>query len=292
MQGKIVKGIAGFYYVHVPENGIFECKAKGIFRKDNTKPLVGDDVCLEVLDVAAKLGNINEILNRKNTLLRPAVANVDQAMLIFSIVRPKPNFQLLDRFMIMMKMQDIPCIILFTKTDLSTDNDISALQDIYKDCDCTILSISAVLGEGVDQVQKLLEGKTTVVAGPSGVGKSTLINCLQAGTYMETGAISEKIERGKHTTRHSQLITINSETYIMDTPGFTSLNPPELKKEDLGYYFPEFLEYSRFCRFQGCAHIHEPDCGVKEALNLGKINGYRYESYCNLYKELSEKRRY
>lgn len=243
MQGKIVKGIAGFYYVHVDGDTIFECKAKGIFRKDNEKPLVGDDVTIEVLDEENKLGNISAILPRKNALIRPAVANVDQALVIFSIVKPVPNFNLLDRFLIMMEQQSLPCIICFNKQDISTEEERDKLKKIYEGCGYKVVFVSAKLEEGLEKLEELLCGKTTTVAGPSGVGKSSIINRLQGDICMETGEISQKIERGKHTTRHSQLIALGDKTYIMDTPGFSSLSLTNIEKEDLQSYYQEFALY-------------------------------------------------
>lgn len=292
MQGKIVKGIAGFYYVHVAGSGIYECKAKGIFRKDKKKPLVGDDVELDILDEKEKLGNIAGLLPRKNELIRPAVANVDQALVIFAVCKPQPNFGLLDRFLIMMKRQKIPTAVCFNKMDIASEEEQRSLAEIYRNCGCQVLFVSAREREGIEELSALLEGKVTAVAGPSGVGKSSLINLLHPDARMETGEISRKIDRGRHTTRHSELFTLGGGTYLMDTPGFSSLYLEGMEKEELREYFPEFTEYEPFCRFQGCMHIHEPDCGVKEALEAGKISRRRYESYTELYEDLKEKRRY
>ncbi|MBQ7954268.1 MAG: ribosome small subunit-dependent GTPase A [Lachnospiraceae bacterium] len=293
MQGKIIKGIAGFYYVHVEDLGIYECKAKGIFRKDNTKPLVGDDVRLEILDDDEKKGNITEILPRKSSLIRPAVANVDQALVIFAIVKPSPNFNLLDRFLIMMEQQKLPCIICFNKKDIASDEDCEKLKETYENCGYQVLFVSAHEEEGgMEELKALLHGKTTTVAGPSGVGKSSLVNRLQSGVCMETGEISKKIERGKHTTRHSQLIALEGNTYIMDTPGFSSLSLFDMEKEDLQGYYPEFAEHEKNCRFGGCSHISEPICGIKDALAEGKISKTRYENYVLLYEELKGKKKY
>ena len=208
MQGKIIKGIAGFYYVRVVESGIYECKAKGVFRKEKIKPLVGDVVEIDILDDTQKKGNIVEILERKNELIRPAVANIDQALVVFAVTKPKPHFNLLDRFLIMMESKGIPVILCFNKKDIATEPEIQELKEIYASCGYQIVFTSALEEENVDEVKKLLEGKTTAIAGPSGVGKSSLINILQPEAQMETGSISEKIERGKHTTRHSELICI------------------------------------------------------------------------------------
>lgn len=292
MRGKIMKGIAGFYYVHVEGYGVYECKAKGIFRKEGVKPLVGDNVELDVLDEAEKLGNIRQILPRKSELLRPAVANVDQALVLFAIVKPNPNFNLLDRFLIHMERQQLPTVICFNKEDIASDQEKEALRRSYVTCGYQVLFISVLENRGVEQVKTILEGKTTTLAGPSGVGKSSLINRLAPHISMETGEISEKIARGRHTTRHSEIIPLGRETYIMDTPGFTSLAIPDITKEELGGYYPEFREYEPFCKFRGCAHLSEPSCGVKEAVEAGKISQVRYENYKILYRELQETKRY
>lgn len=292
MQGKIIKGIAGFYYVNVVKSGLYECKAKGIFRKEKLKPLIGDVVEIDILDETEKKGNITEILERKNELIRPAVANIDQALVVFAVAKPKPHFNLLDRFLIMMESKEIPVILCFNKKDIASEKEIEEIKDIYGKCGYQIVFTSALEEENTDTLKKLLHGKTTAIAGPSGVGKSSLINIFQPDARMETGSISEKIERGKHTTRHSELIEIEENTYIMDTPGFSSLYTNEFEKEELKYYFSEFAECEGQCRFLGCDHVHEPDCAVKEAVAEGKIHKVRYENYLEMYHELKEKRRY
>lgn len=292
MQGKIIKGIAGFYYVHVEGQGVYECKAKGIFRKEHVKPLVGDNVDLDVLDGGKMLGNIRSILPRKSALLRPAVANVDQALILFAIVKPNPNFNLLDRFLIRMERQSLPTIICFNKQDIATLEGKDSLRKAYETCGYHVLFISALENEGIESVKALLHGKTTTLAGPSGVGKSSLINRLSPTANMQTGAISEKIERGRHTTRHSEIIALGEGTYIVDTPGFTSLDISEITKEELGFYYPEFVQYEPYCKFSGCAHISEPSCGVKEAVESGKISRVRYDNYRVLYQELKDRKRF
>lgn len=292
MQGKIIKGIAGFYYVHVVEFGIYECKAKGAFRKEKVKLLVGDNVEIDVLDEEKKLGNVVGLLPRENELIRPAVANIDQALVVFAITKPKPHFNLLDRFLVMMESKKIPIILCFNKKDIAEEKEIRELEEIYESCGYRIIFTSAKEEENIKLVKEVLQGKTTAVAGPSGVGKSSLINLFQSEIQMETGSISEKIERGKHTTRHSELIPIDEESYIMDTPGFSSLYVNAFEKEELKYYFPEFEQYEGLCKFNGCDHIHEPNCAVKQAVEEGKIHRVRYENYMEMYKELQEKRRY
>ena len=292
MQGKIIKGIAGFYYVHVAGSGVYECKAKGIFLKDGVKPLVGDDVEMEVTHEKDMEGNIMRILPRKNELVRPAVANIDQALVVFAVTKPKPHFNLLDRFLVMMETKEFPAILCFNKADIAGDAEIAGLKAVYENCGYPLIFTSAKKEENIDRLKELLQGKPTAVAGPSGVGKSSLLNRLQSGVKMETGSISRKIERGKHTTRHSELIMLGDESYIMDTPGFSSLYAGNMEKEDLKYCFPEFAPYEGKCRFNGCGHIHEPGCAVKQAADEGKIHRIRYEDYVMMYRELQERKRY
>ena len=286
MQGKIIKGIAGFYYIYAEDGNVYECKAKGIFRKDNFKPLVGDNVEITVLNEEEKEGSVTSILPRRNSLIRPAVANVDQAFLIFAMENPKPNFLLLDRFLIMMKQQEIPAVICFNKKDVGEKEEMEKLYEIYTGCGYRVVLSSTYEGEGMDEIHEILKGKTTVVAGPSGVGKSSITNCMQGEVQMETGEISKKLKRGKHTTRHSQVIPVEKNTFLVDTPGFSSLYLTDMKEEELRDYFPEFVMYEPQCRFQGCMHIHEPGCAVKEALSEGKISQQRYDNYLALYLSL------
>ena len=290
MQGKIMKGIAGFYYVYTKQ-GLVECKARGIFRKEQIKPLVGDLVEVEITEdteAAPEMpaGNIVEILPRSNELVRPAVANVDQALVIFAIVKPDPNYNLLDRFLINVKRQSLPCVICFNKKDLASEQERGELLAAYEGCGCRVIFVSGIAGEGFSELAECLEGKTTVLAGPSGVGKSTIVNRLYPQANMETGEISAKIERGMHTTRHSELIAIGEGSYILDTPGFSSLGLFDLEKERLAGFYPEFAAHERYCRFGGCAHIGEKDCGVKSAVEEGAVSRMRYENYRLLYEEL------
>lgn len=291
MKGKIVKGIAGFYYVWCEDERLYECKAKGGFRKVGIKPLVGDNVLLQILDTDKRLGNIEEILPRKNELLRPSVANVDQAMVLFAMANPMPNLNLLDRFLLMMEWQGVETVICFSKQDMVSQEEEKRYQQIYEKCANRVLTISNTEKTGISAVSECLRGKTTVLAGPSGVGKSSLVNLIFPEAQSETGAISEKIQRGKHTTRHSQLFYLGNQTFLFDTPGFSSLRPPEVTKEQLHQYFTEFLPYEGQCRYWGCSHIHEPGCVVQEALAKGEICKSRYENYVQIYEELSESER-
>lgn len=293
MTGKIIKGIAGFYYVHDRQSRVYECKAKGIFRNRGIKPVVGDDVEFTVLDEESKEGSIDEILPRKNVLIRPASANVDQALVVFAVTQPEPNFNLLDRFLIMMEAQEIPVTICFNKTDLDGEGKQEEFRNIYESAGYQVLLASTRSQSGLDEIHSFLQGKTTILAGPSGVGKSSLTNLLQPEAEMETGSISQKIQRGKHTTRHAELFCVEGDTYLMDTPGFSSMYLEEIEPEKLKYYFPEFEAFESECRFLAdCVHVGEPVCGVKAALERGEIARSRYDNYVLLYQELKNRKKY
>ena len=292
MQGRIVKGIAGFYYVEVKGPLVYECKAKGIFRKDGIKPIVGDNVEIEIIDEDQRQGNLVKILPRTNMLIRPPVANVDQAVILFAIVKPNPNYNLLDKFLITMRQVDLPVIICFNKQDIATGEEQQELYDAYEKCGYTVLFISVKEERGLDELKALLKGKTSTLAGPSGVGKSSLLNKLVPDASMQTGELSKKIDRGKNTTRHSELFLVKEltddegETFIIDTPGFTSLELRDVNTDSLMNYYPEFVEYEPECRFGGCSHIAEPDCGVKNAVKEEKVSKVRYDNYKVIYSEL------
>ncbi len=293
MRGKIIRGVGGFYYVHAKDGEIYECRAKGIFRKEKVKPLVGDNVEISLVEDSEKLtGNVDRILPRKNVLIRPAAANVDQALVVFAVTSPEPNLNLLDRFLISMEQQKIPVIICFNKTDLAGEGRTEELLEIYRGSGCRVCGISVEKNQGIHEVRQLLEGKTTVVAGPSGVGKSSLTNALQPEARMEVGEVSRKIDRGRHTTRHTELIVLWGDTYFLDTPGFSSLYLTGISSQELWRYFHEFRRYEPYCRFQGCMHASEPDCGVKEALEAGEISRVRYENYLQLLEELKSAKKY
>lgn len=292
MQGKIIKGIAGFYYVHAKDNNVYECKAKGVFRNRKIKPLVGDDVELDIVDADKLIGNINDILPRKNELIRPAVANIDQTLVVFASLSPEPNFNLLSRFLVMMDWNDVPAIVCFNKSDQVDEAEIKRLTGIFENCGAKVIVTSVPRNEGIEELKELLIGKTTSFAGPSGVGKSSILNGIFPDANSQIGDISEKINRGKHTTRHSEIYNVAKDTYIMDTPGFTSLECADIGDTELHYYFNEFAEYEGNCRFNGCVHVNEPDCRVKEAVAEGKISKVRYDIYLEMYNELKAKRKY
>ena len=290
MTGKIIKGVGGFYYVHDRVSKVYECRARGVFRNLGIKPLVGDDVEIEIL--SGTEGNVTKILPRKNAIIRPAVANIDQAMVVFAAADPKPNRNLLDRFLVTMGYQGVPVVLCINKADLDQEEQARKLAEIYEKAGYEVLLISALHDEDLEQVRSRLHGKTTALAGPSGVGKSTLTNRIQPEASMETGAVSEKIRRGRHTTRHSELFFVAPDTFLMDTPGFSSIFVDDMEPGELAALFPEFESFVPQCRFLGCAHVGEPECGIKDAVSRGEIDKERYENYRLIYEELKNKRRY
>lgn len=292
MTGIIMKGIGGFYYVYVEGAGLYECRAKGIFRNKKQKPKVGDTVDIDVISEADKTGNLVAIHPRKNEVLRPVVANVDQALVIFAIKDPEPNINLLNRYLIMMEKEEIPVIICFNKADLATEEERERLRKDYAGCGCKVVFTSIRENLGLEELKADLAGKVTVLAGPSGVGKSSTVNYISSDMKMQTGELSEKIKRGKNTTRHSELIRIDHDSYLVDTPGFSSLYIENIEKEDLRFYFPEFADYENCCRFNGCVHVYEPDCKVKADVEAGLISRARWEDYCRIYEELAQAKKW
>ncbi len=289
MTGKIIKGIAGFYYVDVAGSGIYQCKAKGLFRRQKIKPLVGDEVRITVTHEQDMEANIEEIFPRKSELYRPAVANVDQVVIVMALANPEPDGGVIDRFLVQMEKLGLPAIVCFNKADLVSDEKLNLLKKRYESAGYTTLAVSVKENAGIRELKSLLKGKTTALAGPSGVGKSSLVNLLSSEDIMETGEISAKLKRGKNTTRCVTLIVVDDDTFICDTPGFTSFEADETDKDVLRQYFPEIWEHEGECRFIGCAHMQEPDCAVKKAVEDGTIDAERYASYVRLYNELKDK---
>lgn len=291
MEGRIVKTLSDFYYVY-SSGEVYQCKAKGLFRKEKTVPLVGDRVEFSLTNAKDIEGNVTEILPRKSQLQRPAVANIDAVLLVFALKSPEPNFYLLDRFLAIMEKEELETILIFNKGDLDGDNIGVAYKKAYEEVGYKCVLVTAATGKGMENIKNAIAGKTVSVAGPSGVGKSTIINYLTGKQLMETGSVSAKNLRGKQTTRHTELVPVDDNTFIVDTPGFSSTDITGIGTENLSHCFPEFTEPMEQCRFAGCAHISEPDCGVKTALLQGRIQNSRYENYVKMYNELKNQRQY
>lgn len=292
IKGRLVKGIGGFYYVDI--NGeVFECKARGILRQMKITPLVGDYVEISILDHEKKLGVLEKIMERKTELIRPTVANVDQAIIVFAVTQPEPNLSLLDRFLVLAEVEELDIVICLNKMDLVEDTQqYKSILDIYRNTGYQFLLTNSKDCESILALKEMLMNKTNVFAGPSGVGKSTLLNKIKPGLKLETGDISKKTSRGKHTTRHAELISIGEKTWVVDTPGFSSLNIDFIKEENLPYLFPEFAPYLDQCKFSSCLHIDEPKCAIKEAVKINKISEERYASYLLFREEIRKNRRY
>lgn len=293
INGKIIKGIGGFYYVDT-EKGLYECRARGIFRKNKITPLVGDRVSISVVDEENKKGVVEEIEKRDTELVRPPIANVDKALIVFAIKNPAPNLSLLDRFIVLAEKENLEIVIVFTKVDLDADGELLAeLKSIYEVSGYKVIPVSNKLKLNIDKIKEELKENTVVFAGPSGVGKSSLLNEVDKNFELKTGEVSDKIKRGKHTTRHAELLKLECGGMVADTPGFSSLTLDDTDESELKEYFIEFDKYDD-CRFGSrCIHENEPSCAVKEAVENGEISKKRYESYIQLLNEIrSEKRRY
>lgn len=282
MQGIIFKGIGGFYYVKTNDGSIYECKARGIFRKEKIKPMIGDRVEIEIIDDTH--GNIEEIMPRTSQLVRPPVSNIDLLVVVVATKNPDPDFYFIDKLLVMAEARGIKPAICVNKTDIQ---DADQIKEIYKNTNYPIFETCAKDSGISDDLYNYLEGKTTAFAGLSGVGKSSLLNLL-VDDELETGAISDKIQRGKHTTRHVELFELKNGGYVLDTPGFSSFEAEIMTPQELCHYFPEMSEYLNGCRFSGCAHINEPDCLVKNAVKDGYISKSRYESYTKMYETLKQ----
>ncbi|WP_100373250.1 ribosome small subunit-dependent GTPase A [Bacillus sp. FJAT-45037] len=290
--GLIVKALSGFYYVQ-NEDGLFQCRGRGNFRKRKIKPLVGDRVEFEAENRTD--GYVLDVFERKNELIRPPIANVDQALLVFSAKEPDFSTLLLDRFLVHIEANKIEPLIVISKADLLTEADYQAIVDYkaqYEEIGYQVLITSTTIDGGIDEVLTHTGNKITVVAGQSGVGKSSLLNVLKPELAIETNEISTHLGRGKHTTRHVELLPIGT-GLIADTPGFSSLDFIEMEHEELSSYFPEMARRHEYCKFRGCTHTSEPKCAVKDALDQGEIIQHRYDHYLQFLDEIkNQKRRY
>ena len=292
IEGRIIKGIGGFYYVDT-DNGLYECRARGIFRKNKITPLVGDFVKISVVDEENKKGVVEEIAEREPELVRPPIANVNKALIVFAVKNPTPHLSLLDRFIVLAERENLEIVIILTKIDLDDDNTFEKIKNIYEPCGYKVIGVSNLEKKNIDKVKEELKDNTVVFAGPSGVGKSSLLNEIDKNFKLKTGDVSDKIKRGKHTTRHAELFELEFGGMVADTPGFSSLTLDDIEDVDLKDYFIEFDNYDD-CKFGSrCIHQNEPNCAVKEAVENGEIPKERYESYIQLLNEIRQgKRRY
>ncbi|NLY71785.1 MAG: ribosome small subunit-dependent GTPase A [Clostridiales bacterium] len=288
MQGIIVKGIAGFYYVET-EEGIYQCKARGIFRKDGIIPRVGDNVIIEAIDEEEAV--INEILPRKNEFIRPPIANVDCFIIVIAAKQPDPNMSILDKFLVMAELYHTDVVICVNKIDLVEREELELFKEIYQPI-YPLVFVSGKTGQGIKDLEDLIIDKKSALAGPSGVGKSTILNKIIGEKIAETGEVSHKTKRGKNTTRHVELYSLKNGGMIFDTPGFTSFDDLEAEEDELSYLYPEMQPYLSKCRYDDCRHLAEPDCEVQKAVKEGKIHESRYDSYVKQIKEIQEKRKY
>ena len=292
IEGRIIKGIGGFYYIET-EKGLYECRARGIFRKNKITPLVGDFVKISVVDEDNKKGVVEEIQERKTELVRPPIANVNKALIVFAVKNPTPHLSLLDRFIVLAERENLEIVIILTKIDLDDDNTFEKIKNIYEPCGYKVIGVSNLENKNIDKVKEELKDNTVVFAGPSGGGKSSLLNQIDSNFQLKTGDVSDKIKRGKHTTRHAELFELKFGGMVADTPGFSSLTLDDIEDIDLKDYFIEFEDYDD-CKFGSrCIHQNEPNCAVKEAVENGEIPKERYESYIQLLNEIRQgKRRY
>ena len=288
--GIITKSQKELYYVKTEEN-TFKSKARGVFRDKNIKPLVGDKVEIQILEDGTAY--IEKVFERKNSLVRPPIANIDQIILISSLVEPKLNYTVFDKYLVMLEHFGIDVKIVINKIELASEAEIEEFNKIYSLTDYNYIFTSAVENIGIDELKTMMSGKISSFAGPSGVGKSTLLNRISSEINAETGDISKKTSRGKHTTRHVELFELYEDTFIFDTPGFSSLTLDFIEEfRDVKEYFTEFKKYKQDCKFANCLHLNEPNCAVKSALENGEISQSRYNNYKYIIDEIKNNRRY
>lgn len=288
MQGIIVKGIAGFYYVKVA-NTVYQCKARGKFKKKGIVPTVGDLAEIEILDDGD--GVVNEILPRRNSFLRPPIANVDCMVVVIAAADPEPNFTILDKFLVMAEGNRTDVVICVNKVEIAFEGILDKIKNIYEGL-YPLAFVSCITMTGFEELELLLKNKKSALAGPSGVGKSTILNCLMPKEAIEVGEISQKTKRGKHTTRHVEIFETGFGALLFDTPGFTSFDILDAEEDQLHFYYPEMAKFIKDCKYDNCRHMKEPFCGVIEAVEKGLISKSRYKSYVEQMTEIREKKKY
>lgn len=286
--GVILKTYNSFYYVKTNDKVIM-CTLRGRFKKERFSLLVGDEVEYDTTE--NDKGIIEKILPRRSMLKRPMIANIDQVIVTFAAVNPNINAVLVDRFLVLAEMSDLDIIICINKTDLADMQELEPLLALYRSIGYTVITLSAKLGIGIRELRNALSDKISVFAGPSGAGKSTILNTIEEGLTLVTGEVSEKIGRGKHTTRFAELLPLTTGGFVVDTPGFSFTEFDDVKKNDLMYYFPEIAEIVQECKFNTCLHVKEPQCAIKQAVLEGRINEQRYNSYIEILSEIQEKKK-
>lgn len=287
LKGVIVKGYGGFYFVQ-SEAGLISCRGRGRLKWNEKTLLVGDHVLINL--VGDGVGVIEEVLPRRNALIRPPVANVDQAVLVFALIDPEPDLKLLDRLLVLCGVEEIEVVICLNKVDLVPEQEGTSIAEIYRSAGYEVIFTSALQKVGIDRLAEKIKGKISVMAGPSGAGKSSILNALEPGMSLKTGEISRKLRRGRHTTRHVELLRVAG-GLIADTPGFSNLHLPDMRAAELGRYFPEISNLAGGCRFADCLHFREPDCAVKKGVESGAISSSRYQNYLSFLTEVMEKER-
>lgn len=291
IEGIITKGVGGNYYVDIG-NKIIECRARGLFRLKNIKPLVGDNVVIRITEEDENSGYIEEIKERTNEIKRPPVANAHQLLIIFAVKNPEPSFLLLDKLLIAAELNSLKPVICFNKADLADEEEKDNIRNILKNTGYKIIFTSKYREESLHELRNILKDKVNVFSGPSGVGKSSIMNAVEPGFYLKTGEISEKLKRGRHTTRHAEIFKLSFGGYAVDTPGFSSFELEGINEYELKNYYPEIVKYDEGCKFLDCLHHKEPSCLIKEAVKNDLISQVRYNNYIKLLEQIKNQKPY
>lgn len=291
IEGIITKGVGGNYYVDIGSK-VIECKARGLFRLKSIKPLVGDNVLIRITEENENVGYIEDIMERTNEIKRPPIANAQQLLIIFAVKNPEPSFLLLDKLLIAAELSNLKPVICFNKADLADEKQKEEILNIFKNTAYKVIFTSKYNIDSLNELKNILKDKLNVFSGPSGVGKSSIMNAIQPDFYLKTGEISEKLKRGKHTTRHAEIYKLSFGGYAVDTPGFSSFELEGIDEYKLKNYYPEIVKYDEGCKFLDCLHYKEPDCVIKEAVNNGLISEARYNNYIKLLEQIKSNKPY